>query len=218
MQLITLMQAIEELLRIGQWNFVINLSGVDLALRTVEDIAAALAVHRGIPNALWTCFRQVTYALVTWGDGMKKWYKMAASDGHSLWTKAGMKTWPPGEIETQNYRQPLLRMVQVACSDSCAKKKKKVRVWSVKSQPFIRLYKQWVLRSLFRCSKSLPFRTSLFSCQQMCAAVRSGHSAGTADKSCDPWHSWCEEWRNERIHKTFLLETATENEEGQTQI
>ncbi|KAI8480472.1 hypothetical protein Bbelb_418000 [Branchiostoma belcheri] len=39
-------QATEELLRMGSWDFVINLSGSDLALRDVDDMAAALAPHR----------------------------------------------------------------------------------------------------------------------------------------------------------------------------
>ncbi|XP_014681957.1 PREDICTED: uncharacterized protein LOC106821587 [Priapulus caudatus] len=41
------LECLEELLRMGVWDFVINLSAADLPLRSVDDIAAALAPHRG---------------------------------------------------------------------------------------------------------------------------------------------------------------------------
>ncbi|CAH1257756.1 XYLT2 [Branchiostoma lanceolatum] len=41
------LEATEEVLRMGSWDFVINLSGSDLALRDVDDIAAVLAAYRG---------------------------------------------------------------------------------------------------------------------------------------------------------------------------
>ncbi|XP_078669137.1 uncharacterized protein LOC144910214 isoform X2 [Branchiostoma floridae x Branchiostoma belcheri] len=41
------LEATEELLRMGSWDLVINLSGSDLALRDVDDMAAALAPYRG---------------------------------------------------------------------------------------------------------------------------------------------------------------------------
>ncbi|KAG1654611.1 NADPH-dependent diflavin oxidoreductase 1 [Nymphon striatum] len=41
------LECFEELLRMGTWDFVINLSGADLPLRNVDDLAAALATQRG---------------------------------------------------------------------------------------------------------------------------------------------------------------------------
>ncbi|XP_013404287.1 uncharacterized protein LOC106169376 isoform X2 [Lingula anatina] len=41
------LECIEELLKMGVWDFVINLSGQDLPLRTMEDLALALAPYRG---------------------------------------------------------------------------------------------------------------------------------------------------------------------------
>ncbi|XP_064630012.1 uncharacterized protein LOC135488948 [Lineus longissimus] len=40
------LECYEELLRMGIWDFIVNLSGSDLALRDVDDLAAALAPHR----------------------------------------------------------------------------------------------------------------------------------------------------------------------------
>ncbi len=40
-------EAYEELCRMGLWDFAINLSGADMTLRSVEDLALALAPHRG---------------------------------------------------------------------------------------------------------------------------------------------------------------------------
>ncbi|XP_078578373.1 uncharacterized protein LOC144863225 [Branchiostoma floridae x Branchiostoma japonicum] len=51
------LEATEELLRMGSWDFVINLSGSDLALRDVDDIAAALAPYRGRANMVPTLHR-----------------------------------------------------------------------------------------------------------------------------------------------------------------
>ncbi|XP_035207443.1 uncharacterized protein LOC118182229 isoform X2 [Stegodyphus dumicola] len=42
------LEGFEELLRLGLWDFVINLSGSDLPLRSVDDLAIALAPHRGL--------------------------------------------------------------------------------------------------------------------------------------------------------------------------
>lgn len=41
------LESLEELLRMGIWDFAINLSAVDLPLRPVDDLAAALAPYRG---------------------------------------------------------------------------------------------------------------------------------------------------------------------------
>ncbi|XP_045138158.1 uncharacterized protein LOC123520188 [Portunus trituberculatus] len=41
------LEAFEELLRMGHWDFAINLSGADLPLRDVDDLAATLAPYRG---------------------------------------------------------------------------------------------------------------------------------------------------------------------------
>ena len=38
----------EELLRMGIWDFVVNLSGADLPIRSVDDLADHLAEYRGI--------------------------------------------------------------------------------------------------------------------------------------------------------------------------
>ena len=40
-------QCFEELIRMGVWDFVVMLSGRDLALRNVKDMAATLAPYRG---------------------------------------------------------------------------------------------------------------------------------------------------------------------------
>ncbi|XP_076345847.1 uncharacterized protein LOC143244653 isoform X2 [Tachypleus tridentatus] len=42
------LEGFEELLRMGTWDFAINLSGADLPLRDVDDLAAALAQYRGL--------------------------------------------------------------------------------------------------------------------------------------------------------------------------
>ncbi|KAK8381700.1 hypothetical protein O3P69_015028 [Scylla paramamosain] len=42
------LEAFEELLRMGHWDFAINLSGADLPLRDVDDLAATLAPYRGM--------------------------------------------------------------------------------------------------------------------------------------------------------------------------
>ena len=41
------LEGFEELLRMGHWDFAINLSGADLPLRDVDDLAATLAPYRG---------------------------------------------------------------------------------------------------------------------------------------------------------------------------
>lgn len=39
-------QGYEELLRMGVWDFLINLSGADLPLRDIDDVSAMLASYR----------------------------------------------------------------------------------------------------------------------------------------------------------------------------
>ena len=41
-----MLQGLEELLRSGVWDHAVLLSGADLALRSVDELAAALAEHR----------------------------------------------------------------------------------------------------------------------------------------------------------------------------
>ncbi|XP_037091025.1 xylosyltransferase 2-like [Pollicipes pollicipes] len=41
------LEALEELLRLGVWDHAVVLSGSDLAIRSVDELAAALAAHRG---------------------------------------------------------------------------------------------------------------------------------------------------------------------------
>ncbi|KAG0725831.1 Xylosyltransferase 1 [Chionoecetes opilio] len=42
------MESYEELLRMGLWDFAVNLSGADMPLRDVDDLAATLAPYRGV--------------------------------------------------------------------------------------------------------------------------------------------------------------------------
>ena len=41
-----LLEAYEELCRLGIWDFAVDLSGADLPLRSMEDLSLALAPHR----------------------------------------------------------------------------------------------------------------------------------------------------------------------------
>lgn len=41
------LEAFEELLRMGVWDFAVKLSGADLPLRDVDDLSATLAPYRG---------------------------------------------------------------------------------------------------------------------------------------------------------------------------
>lgn len=42
------LESFEELLRMGSWDFAVKLSGADLPLRDVDDLAATLAPYRGV--------------------------------------------------------------------------------------------------------------------------------------------------------------------------
>ncbi len=53
------LQAMEELLRMGVWDFSMTLSGTDLPIRNVDDLALALAPHRGM--CVVTCIISTLY-------------------------------------------------------------------------------------------------------------------------------------------------------------
>ncbi len=46
------MEGWEELCRMGVWDFAVTMSGADLPLRSVEDLALGLAPHRGVVAVL----------------------------------------------------------------------------------------------------------------------------------------------------------------------